>query len=61
MEASNLSHIEFRVRITRILNNMKKDIKNIFLKKTSQKIKNAISEINNTLQRINSRLGEVED
>ena len=60
-EASNLSHIEFRVRITRILNNMKKDIKNIFLKKTSQKIKNAISEINNTLQRINSRLGEVED
>ena len=47
MEASNLSDIEFRVMIIRILNNMKKDEETI--KKDELEIKNAIFEINNTL------------
>ena len=49
MEASNLSDREFRVKIIRILNGMKKkDIQTI--KKDQSEIKNAISEINNTLE-----------
>ena len=55
MEESNLSHREFRVMIIRILNSMKKDIEIIV--KDQSEIKNAISEINNTLEGINSRLG----
>ena len=47
MEASNLSHIEFKVMIVRILNNMENGIETI--KKDQAEIKNAISEINNTL------------
>ena len=48
MEASNLSDIEFRVMIIRILNSTKKDTETI--KKDQSEIKNAISEINNTLE-----------
>ena len=49
MEGSNLSDREFRVKIIRILNGMKKkDIQTI--KKDQSEIKNAISEINNTLE-----------
>ena len=59
MEASNLSHIEFKVMIVRILNNMENGIETI--KKDQAEIKNAISEINNTLEGINSRLDEAED
>ena len=47
IEASNLSDGEFRVIIIRILNSMKKDIETI--KKDQSAIKNAISEMNNTL------------
>ena len=57
-EASNLSDIEFRVMIIRILNSMKKGIETI--KKDQSEIKNAISDIHNTLEGINSRLGEAE-
>ena len=53
MEASNLSDLELRVVITRILKSMKKHIETI--KKDQSEIKNAISEINNTLEGIISR------
>ena len=43
MEASNLSDIEFRVMIIRILNSMKK--RHRTMKKDLSDIKNAISEI----------------
>ena len=43
MEASNLSDIEFRVMIIRILNSMKKRHTNH--KKDQSEVKNAISEI----------------
>ena len=46
MEASNLSGREFRVMIIRIPKNMKKDVETI--KKDQSKIKNSITEINNT-------------
>ena len=57
-KASNLSNREFRVMIIRIFDNMKKDIETI--KKNQLKIKNGISETNNTLERINGRLNEAE-
>ena len=44
--------------IIRILKRMKKDIKTI---KIWLEIKNAVSQINNTLKGINSRLDEAED
>ena len=44
--------------IIRILNSMKKYIENT--KGDNSEIKNAISEINNTRQRMNSRLDETE-
>ena len=50
--------IEFRIMIIRILNSMKKDIE--IIKKDQSKIKNAIFEINNTFEGINSRLDETE-
>ena len=53
MEASDLSDRKFRVRIIRILNNMKKDIETI--KKDQSETKNAISVTNNALEGINSR------
>ena len=59
LEASNLSDTEFRVRIIRILNSMKKDIETI--KKDQSEIKTAMSEINNIMKGINSRLDEAED
>ena len=55
-EASNLSHIEFRVMI---FNSIKKDMETI--KKHQSEIKSAISEINNILEGINNRLHEAED
>ena len=58
MEASNLPNREFRVMIIRIFDNTKKDIETI--KKNQLKIKNGISETNNTLERINGRLNEAE-
>ena len=60
MEASNLLDSVFRVMIIRILNNTKKHIEMI-KKKIQSGIKYAISEINNILKGINSRLGEAED
>ena len=59
MEASNLSDREFRIMVVRILNSMKKDIETIT--KDQSEIKSVISEINNTLEVINTRLGEAED
>ena len=59
MEASNLSDREFRVMIIMTRNSMKKDIE--IMKKDQSEIKNAISESNNTLEGINSRLYEAED
>ena len=58
MEASNLSDIEFRVMIISMLNSMKKKHRK---HKKGQVINNAISELNNTLEGINSRLDESED
>ena len=58
-EASNLSDREFKVMIIRILNSKKK---NIETKKRNSQIKNAIFEINKTLEgKKNSRLDETED
>ena len=59
MEASNLLGSEFRVKIIRILNNMKKDIETI--KKDQSEVKNAISEINNIMGGIKTRLDEAEE
>ena len=59
MEASNLSDREFRVIIIRILNSIKRNIETIL--KDQSEIKNAICEINNTLEGINSRLDEAEN
>ena len=59
MEASNLSNREFRVMIIRILNSMKKDLETI--KREQMELKNAISEINNTLEGIKHRLDEAEN
>ena len=59
MEASNLSDREFRAMIIKILNSMKKDI--VIIKNDQSEIKNAISETENTLEGINSRLGEAVD
>ena len=59
MEASNLSDVEFRLMIIRMLSNMKKDVETI--KKNQSEIKNAVSKINNLLEGINSRLHEAED
>ena len=53
MEASNLSNKEFRIMIIRVLNNRKKEIE--IIKKDQSEIKNAIFEINNTLEGTNSR------
>ena len=58
-EASNLSDIEFREMIIRILSSMNKDIE--IIKKDQWEIKNSISEINKTLEGINSMLDEAED
>ena len=44
--------------VIRILSSMKKDIETI--KKDQSEMRNAILEINNTLEGINSRLGEAE-
>ena len=52
MEASNLFDRELRVMIIRILNSMAKDI---------ETINKDQSEINNTLEGINSRLDEAEN
>ena len=59
MEASNLSDKEFSVIILRILNSIQKDIE--IIKKNQSEKKNAITEINNTLGGINSRLDEAQD
>ena len=58
-EANNLSDIEFRIIIIRILNCMEKRYRNH--EKCQSEIKNAILEINNTLGGINSRLDEAEN
>ena len=58
MEVSNLLDREFRVMIMRILNS----IKNIeIIKKDQSEIKNAISDKNNTVEGINSRLHEADN
>ena len=57
-EASNLSNIEFKVIVIRILNSMKKDTETI--KKDQSETKNTISEMKNTLEGIKSRLDEAE-
>ena len=59
METSNLADIKFKVMIIRILNCMKKDIETI--KRDQSEKKNAISEVNNTLGGISSKLDEAED
>ena len=56
MEVSNSSDGQFRVMIIRVLKNMQKDIETI--KKDQSERKNAMSEINNILEGINSRLGK---
>ena len=63
MEASNLSHREFRVMIIRILNGIKKkQKKNIEVIKNDQsEINNTISEIKSALEGKNSVLDETED
>ena len=48
IETSNLLDIEFKVMIIRMFNSMKKDIE--IIKEDQSEIKNAISEINNTLE-----------
>ena len=59
MEASNLSDIEFKVMVKRMLNNTKEDIETI--KKNQSEIKNTIFEMKNILEGINSRLNKVEE
>ena len=59
MEASSLSDTKFRVMTKRIFDSMKKDTETI--KKNQSEQKNAISEINYTLEGINSRLDEAEN
>ena len=59
MEASSLSDTKFRVMTKRIFDSMKKDKETI--KKNQSEQKNAISEINYTLEGINSRLDEAEN
>ena len=62
MQASILSNIEIRVMILKIHNSMKNDMKKWKPgKKDQSEIKNAIFEINNILEGINSRLGETKD
>ena len=58
-QASNVSNIEFRVMIIRILNCVKKDTQT--MKYGHLEMKNAVSQINNTLEGINSRLHEAAD
>ena len=53
MKERNLTDMEFRVMIMRTLNNMKKDIETI--KKGQSEIKSTISDVNITLEGINSR------
>ena len=59
VEASNLSDIEFKVMVIRMLNSMRKDIETI--EKNQSEIKSTIPEMKNTLKEINSRLDEAED
>ena len=66
MEASNLSDIEFKVEVIRMLkelsenyNSMKKDIET--MKKNQSEMKNTTSYIKNSLEAIKSRLDEAED
>ena len=59
MKASNLLDRKFRVMVIRIFNNTKQDIETII--KDQSEIKNAIPEINNTLEETKSRLDEVEE
>ena len=61
MKANNLPDMQFRVMIIRLLNSMREDIETF--KKGQSENKNAISEINNTLEGIYSTLivVEVED
>ena len=51
--------IEFKVMIIRMLNSMKSDTETI--RKDQPKMKTTISEINNTLEGISSRLDETDD
>ena len=57
MQASNLSDINIKVMIIRMLNSIKKNIKTT--KKDELEMKNVVSEIKNTLGGIN-RLDEAE-
>ena len=59
MEESNLSDKGFRVMKKRTLNSGEKNTET--MKKDQSEIKNAISEINNTPEGINSRLDEGQD
>ena len=59
VEASNLSDIEFKVMVIRMLNSMRKDIETI--EKNQSEIKSTIPEMKNTLKEIHSRLDEAED
>ena len=76
IETSNLSGIDFKVTVIRILMelsgnykepsgnyiSMKKDIETTeIMNKNQEEIKNTISEMKNTLEGIKSRLDEAED
>ena len=59
MEASNLSYIEFKVVVIRMLSSMKRNIK--IIKKEQPKIKNTISEMKKTPEGINKRSDEAQN
>ena len=59
METSNLLDAEFKTLVIRLLNEFSKNLKGI--KKNQSKIKDALIEIKNNLQRINSRVYEAEN
>ena len=69
IETSNLSGIDFKVTVIRILMelsgnyiSMKKDIETTeIMNKNQEEIKNTVSEMKNTLEGIKSRLDEAED
>ena len=66
MEASNLSDIEFKKMVIRILNELSENYNSMtkdreIIKKNQSEMKNTTSEVTNTLEGTNTRLDEAED
>ena len=59
MEVSNLSEVEFKTPVIRMLKELSEDLNSI--KKIQSDMKNTLLEIKNNLQGNNSRVDEVEN